>query len=87
MTATTPFHMRDDSDVEDIDDEATLAGAGADGSGGGTPDPKAKMQKDVAEIAGGLKQLFNRKPRLGNVEVDPNISMLRSAQRAPCGTS
>lgn len=68
MSSNTPFHMRDDSDPEDIDDNAKVAG-------GGGIDPKAQIQKDVKEIAGGLKQLFGKKqPRLGNVEVHPDIS-------------
>lgn len=87
MTAAdkpVPYHMRDDSDVEDANEAAT-----ADDKQSTSQNAKEKRQKDVAEITGGLKQLFGgKKPRLGNVEVDPNIGMspvLSKARPGPPG--
>lgn len=72
-----PFHMREDSDSE-IEEEAAKEMQLEANNDQPTPEvgsSKGKKKEEEKSGAGGLKQLFGRKPKVGKIEVDPNIGM------------
>jgi hypothetical protein len=63
-----PYHMRDDSDDESASPPPEYDGSGADST-------SKEDKKDPKESKSGFKELFGRKAKIGNVQLDPGIGV------------